>query len=83
MTVCKFFDKNSVTLCHFIIAQGYVILMGKTVFAQLMSLVPDYEFGKIIDKYNGNYKTKKFTCQDQFRVMSFAQFTDRPSLRVI
>lgn len=83
MMVCKFFDKNSVTLYYVIIVQGNVIFMGKTVFAQLMSLVPDYEFGKIIDKYNGNFKAKKFTCQDQFRVMSFAQFTNRPSLRII
>ena len=80
--VCKFFDKNSVTLYYVIIVQGNVIFMGKTVFAQLMSLVPDYEFGKIIDKYNGNFKAKKFTCQDQFRVMSFAQFTNRPSLLI-
>ena len=58
MMVCKFFDKNSVTLYYVIIVQGNVIFMGKTVFAQLMSLVPDYEFGKIIDKYNAILKPR-------------------------
>ena len=56
---------------------------GKTVFSQLMDLVPDYELGKCIDKYQGDYKTKKFTCRDQFKVMSFAQLTGSASLRVI
>ncbi len=56
---------------------------GKTVFAQLMDLVPDYELGKCIDKYQGDYKSKKFTCRDQFMVMSYAQFTGGTSLRVV
>ncbi|WP_349953318.1 DUF4372 domain-containing protein [Bacteroides faecis] len=30
----------------------------------------------------GNYKTKKFTCRDQFIVISYAQFTRSSSLRV-
>lgn len=60
-----------------------VMPTGKTVFSQLMDLVPDYELGKCIDKYQGDYKAKKFTCRDQFKVMSFAQFTGSASLRVI
>lgn len=48
-----------------------------------MDLVPDYELEKCIDKYKGDYKTKKFTCRDQFMIMSYAQFTRSSSLRVV
>lgn len=48
-----------------------------------MDLVPDYELEKCIDKYKGDYKTKKFTCRDQFMIMSYAQFTRNSSLRVV
>ncbi len=57
--------------------------VGKTVFAQLMSFFPDYEFNKCITKYNGNYKVRSFTCREHFYVMSFAQLTYRESLRDI
>ena len=57
--------------------------IGKTVFSQLMDLVPEYEFQKCVDKYNGDFHALKFTCRDQFHVMSYAQFTDRSSLRDI
>jgi hypothetical protein len=56
---------------------------GKTVFTQIMELVPDYEFKKCIDKYKGDYKAKKFTCRDQFMVMSYALFTKSSSFRVV
>ncbi|MFC2106871.1 IS4 family transposase [Bacteroidota bacterium] len=56
---------------------------GKTVFAQLMSLLPWYEFDKCVKKYSGNYKVQSFTCRQQFLVMSFAQLTRRESLRDI
>ncbi len=56
---------------------------GKTVFAQIMSLVNAYEFKKCVDRYNGDKHAIKFTCRDQFMAMSFAQFTDRSGLRDI
>lgn len=56
---------------------------GKTVFSQIMSLLPRYEFDKQVDKYQGNYKTRNFSCWDQFLAMSFAQLTYRESLRGI
>ena len=83
MTFCKFFDKNFVILDIVFIQFRLVMPTGKTVFSQLMDLVPDYELGKCIDKYQGDYRAKKFTCRDQFKVMSFAQFTGSSSLRVI
>jgi hypothetical protein len=54
---------------------------GKTIFAQIMSIVNEYEFKKCIDRYNGDRHSIKFTCRDQFMVMSLAQFTDRSGLR--
>ena len=56
---------------------------GKTVFAQLMDFIPLYEFHKCVNRYNGNYKVKTFSCWDQYLSMSFAQLTYRESLRDI
>ena len=80
---CQFFDRESILLVDVILLFRFIMPNGKTVFAQIMDLVPDYELEKCIDKYNGNYKTKKFTCRDQFMVMSYAQFTRSSSLRVV
>ncbi len=57
--------------------------MGRTVFAQLMGLMPMYEFRKCTDRYRGNYKVRTFSCLDQFLCMAFAQLTYRESLRDI
>lgn len=56
---------------------------GKTVFAQLMSVIPEYEFDKCVSRYNGNHRIRNFTCRDHFYVMCFAQLTKRDSLRDI
>ena len=57
--------------------------LGKTVFSQLMSLLPDYEFNKCVARYNGDYRIKEFSGKEHFLVMSFAQLTYRDSLRDI
>ena len=57
--------------------------IGRTVFAQLMDFVPPYEFRQCVERYNGNYKVKTFSCLDQFLCMAFAQLTYRESLRDI
>jgi len=56
---------------------------AKTIFSQLMDFLPTYEFRKCVDRYNGNYKVKSFSCWDQFLSMAFAQLTFRESLRDI
>ena len=56
---------------------------GKTVFAQIMSFLPDYEFNKSVNKYKGNHRVRSFTCKEHFYVMGFAQLTYRESLRDI
>ncbi|WP_321438796.1 DUF4372 domain-containing protein [uncultured Bacteroides sp.] len=56
---------------------------GKTVFAQLMSFIPEYELKKCIDRYKGGYRVRNFTCREHFNAMSFVQLTGRESLRDI
>lgn len=56
---------------------------GKTIFSQIISFIPKYEFDKRVIKYKGNYRIRQFSCWDQFLSMSFAQLTYRESLRDI
>jgi Domain of unknown function (DUF4372)/Transposase DDE domain len=56
---------------------------GQTIFSQLMEFLPSYEFRQCVNRYNGNYKIKSFSCWDQFLSMAFAQLTYRESLRDI
>ncbi len=48
-----------------------------------MSFLPAYEFRQCVERYDGNYKVKSFSCWDQFLCMAFAQLTYRESLRDI
>ena len=56
---------------------------GKLVFAQLMDFLPRHDFDKCVRRYRGNYRTRDFSCRDQFLAMAFAQLTYRESLRDI
>ena len=56
---------------------------GKIIFSQIMDFLPMYELHKCINRYQGNYKIKSFSCLDQFLCMAFAQLTYRESLRDI
>lgn len=56
---------------------------GKTLFAQLMDFVPWTPFNRIVQRYQGNHRTRKLPCTVQFRAMAFAQLTYRESLRDI
>lgn len=56
---------------------------GKTLFSQVMEFLPLHEFRQCVQRYHGNYKTKSFSCLDQFLCMGFAQMTYRESLRDI
>ena len=57
--------------------------IGRTVFAQVIDHVPDYEFRKCVARYRGDYKFRGFSCFDQFLCLAFAQLTFRESLRDI
>ena len=56
---------------------------GRTIFAQLMDLLPLVEFRRCVDRYRGDYKVQSFSCLDQFLCLAFAQLTYRQSLRDI
>lgn len=56
---------------------------GKTVFSQLLHVMPRYEFSKYVQCYQGNKRVRGFSCWDQFLCMSFAQLSGRESLRDI
>jgi hypothetical protein len=56
---------------------------GKLVFAQAMDHLPLHTFRRCVQRYDGNRHIKRFTCQDQYRCMAFAQLTYRESLRDI
>ena len=56
---------------------------GQTVFSQVMGFLPQYKFRQCVNRYNGNYRARSFTCYDQLLCMAFAQLTYRESLRDI
>lgn len=56
---------------------------GRTIFAQLMDLLPLPEFRRCVERYQGDYKVQSFSCLDQFLSLAFAQLTYRESLRDI
>lgn len=53
---------------------------GKYVLAQLTSFITRHEFNKCVDRYQGNYKVKDFTCWNQFVCMMFGQLSHRESI---
>lgn len=56
---------------------------GRTVFSQIMDVMPMYEFRKCVERYGGNYHVRNFSCLNQYLCMSFAQLSYRESLRDI
>lgn len=56
---------------------------GRTVFSQIMAFLPLKQFHSCVDRYQGDYKVKSFSCLDQFLTLAFAQLTYRESLRDI
>ncbi len=54
---------------------------GKTVFSQLTDLIHPEQFRRCVQRYDGNYKIKTFSCWNQFLCMAFGQLTYRESLR--
>jgi transposase len=52
----------------------------KPVFCQIMDWVHGEQFRRCVNRYQGNYRVRNFSCWDQFLAMSFAQLTYRDSL---
>jgi len=56
---------------------------GRTVFSQLIGFLPDREFRRCVERYQGDIRLRGFSCWDQYLAMAFAQLTYRESLRDI
>ena len=56
---------------------------GPLVFTQVMDFMPLKTFQRCVERCQGNFSVKNFSCLDQFRIMAFAQLTYRESLRDI
>jgi len=56
---------------------------GRTVFAQLLELLPKYEFDQCVVRYRGNRRVRTLPAYEHFLVLAFAQLTWRESLRDI
>ena len=54
---------------------------GRTVFAQLVELLPRRAFENAVERYDGERRVRSFSCMDQLLCMIFAQVTGRASLR--
>lgn len=54
---------------------------GRTVFAQLLALVPRAHFEHLVDKHQANHNCRGFTAWSHFVCMAYAQFTRREGLR--
>ena len=69
-------------LGHFL-TKDWLMNTGRTVFSQIMDLLPHWDFRKCVKRYHGDRKIQQFSCMDQFLSMAFAQLTYRESLRDI
>jgi hypothetical protein len=46
-----------------------------------MDFIPWTSFDRLVAKYGGDVRVRKFRCTEQFRAMAFAQMAYRESLR--
>src|SRR5438876_6150838 len=53
---------------------------GKTLFAQLMDLLPWSTFTRIVARYGGDERVRTLSCAEHYRAMAFAQLSYRESL---
>ncbi|HDZ69105.1 MAG TPA: DUF4372 domain-containing protein, partial [Phycisphaerales bacterium] len=38
----------------------------RTVFSQILDFIPKHQFRTCVNRYNGNYRVKSFSCFDQY-----------------
>lgn len=53
---------------------------GRMTFSQIMDFASQDLFKICVKRYNGNYKTKDFSCWKQFLCIAFGQLTHRESM---
>ena len=57
--------------------------VGKTLFVQVMDVLPWTTFARIVEGYWGDHRVRALPCTEHFQVFAFAQLTYRESLRDI
>jgi DDE family transposase/uncharacterized protein DUF4372 len=68
-------------MCRAVACEHAAMNTGRTVFSQLLDLLPRRAFDLAIERYQGDKKLRRFSCMDQLLCMVFAQLTGRSSLR--
>lgn len=63
--------------------QGIEMPSPPYVFSQFLDLLPQYEFQHIVNKYQGDYRTREFKCWNQLACMIFVHIRQEDSLRDI
>ena len=53
---------------------------GKYVFAQIVSFLPQRAFDNLVNRYNGDYRVRHFSCWNQLLCMMYGQLGNRDSL---
>ena len=61
----------------------WLMNQGRSVLSQLISFLPDREFRRCVERYQGDIRLRGFSCWDQYLAMAFAQLTYRENLRDI
>lgn len=56
---------------------------GRAIFAQVMDFLALPEFRECVERYQGDYKGRSFSCWGQFFCLAFAQLAGRERLRDI
>lgn len=52
-----------------------------SVFQQLLKVIPRHQFQKVVDRHNGDHRTRKLSCWTQLVAMMFVQLAGRVSIR--
>jgi IS4 transposase len=56
---------------------------SNSIFHQLLKFIPRHTFQKVVDRYQGDYRTRSLSCWDQLVALLFAQLNNQTSLRGI
>src|ERR1035437_5507400 len=58
-------------------SRQWLMNQGRTVFSQLISFLPDRDFRRCVERYQGDLRLRGFTCWDQYLAMAFAHCAHR------
>jgi len=56
---------------------------SNSIFHQILKFIPRHTFQKVVDRHQGDYRTRTLSCWDQLVALLFAQLNSQTSLRGI